>query len=163
MSGGLNRATIIGHLGGDPEIRRTQDGRPIGSLSIATSETWRDKTTGERKERTQWHRVVIFNEGLCKVAEQYLKKGAKVLVEGQMETRDWTDQANIKRYVTEIVLRPYNGMLLMLDRNGTGTGVPANDGAAEQSRDYGTSSSSSSQRRSVPSSGGGDMNDDIPF
>jgi single-strand DNA-binding protein len=161
MSGSMNRATIVGHLGGDPEIRRTQDGRPIGSMSVATSETWRDKTTGERKERTQWHRIVIFNEGLCKVAEQYLKKGAKILVEGQMETRDWTDQANVKRYVTEIVLRPYNGTLLMLDRsNGTG-GVPANDGASEQSRDFG---SGPSQRRSVPSSGGrDDMNDDIPF
>ena len=159
MSGSMNRATVIGHLGGDPEIRRTQDGRPIGSMSVATSETWRDKTTGERKERTQWHRVVIFNEGLCKVAEQYLKKGAKVLVEGQMETRDWTDQANIKRYVTEIVLRPYNGTLLMLDRSGNGTGVPPNDGAGERERDFG----SSPQRRPVPSSGGGDMNDDIPF
>lgn len=159
MSGSMNRATIVGHLGGDPEIRRTQDGRPIGSMSVATSETWRDKNTSERKERTQWHRVVIFNEGLCKVAEQYLKKGAKVLVEGQMETRDWTDQANIKRYVTEIVLRPYNGTLLMLDRSGNGT-VPLNDGAGERERDFG--STSSPQRRPVPSSGG-DMNDDIPF
>lgn len=116
MSGGhVNKVILIGNLGADPEIRRTQDGRPIANLRIATSESWRDKSTGERKEKTEWHRVVIFNEGLCKVAEQYVRKGAKVYIEGQLQTRKWTDQSGAEKYSTEIVLNGYGAVLTMLD------------------------------------------------
>ena len=108
MAGSVNKVILVGNLGKDPEIRRTQDGRPIANLRIATSETWRDKATGERKEKTEWHRVVIFNEGLCKVAEQYLKKGAKVYIEGQLQTRKWTDQSGVEKYSTEVVLQGFN-------------------------------------------------------
>jgi hypothetical protein len=104
MAGSVNKVILVGNLGKDPEIRRTQDGRPIANLSVATSETWRDKATGERKEKTEWHRVVIFNEGLAKVAEQYLKKGAKVYIEGALQTRKWTDQSGAEKYSTEVVL-----------------------------------------------------------
>src|SRR5215472_10005839 len=124
MAGSVNKVILVGNLGKDPEIRRTQDGRPIANLSVATSETWRDKATGERKEKTEWHRVVIFNEGLCKVAEQYLKKGAKVYLEGQLETRKWTDQSGAEKYTTEVVLRQFRGELTMLDgRQGGGGGM----------------------------------------
>ena len=120
MAGSVNKVILVGNLGKDPEIRRTQDGRPIANLSIATSETWRDKATGERKEKTEWHRVVIFNEGLCKVAEQYLKKGAKVYIEGALQTRKWTDQAGVEKYSTEVVLQGFNSALTMLDARGGG-------------------------------------------
>ena len=121
MAGSVNKVILIGNLGADPEIKRTQDGRPIANLRIATSETWRDKSSGERKEKTEWHRVVIFNEGLCKVAEQYLKKGAKVYIEGQLQTRKWTDQSGVEKYSTEVVLQNFNSTLTMLDgRNAAG-------------------------------------------
>ena len=110
----LNKATIIGNLGRDPEVRHTQDGKPIVSLSVATSESWRDKSSGERKEKSEWHRVVIFNEGLAKVAEQYLKKGSTVYIEGQLQTRKWTDKDGVERYSTEIVLQNFRGELVML-------------------------------------------------
>src|SRR5580693_7839164 len=115
MAGSVNKVILIGNLGADPEIRRTQDGRPIANLSVATSESWRDKTSGERKEKTEWHRVVIFSEGLAKVAEQYLKKGAKVCVEGQLQTRKWTDQSGVEKYSTEVVLQGFNANLIMLN------------------------------------------------
>lgn len=115
MSGSVNKAIIVGNLGKDPEIRRTQDGRPVANLSVATSETWRDKQTGERKERTEWHRVSIWSEGLCKVAEAYLKKGSKVYLEGQIQTRKWTDKDGVEKYSTEIVLQGFNATLTMLD------------------------------------------------
>lgn len=113
---GVNKAILVGHLGADPEIRRTQDGRPVATFNVATSQTWRDKATGERRESTDWHRVVIFNEALVKVAEQYLKKGAKVYVEGQIKTRKWQHQDGSDRYSTEIVLSAFNAALVMLDR-----------------------------------------------
>ncbi len=115
MAGSVNKVILVGNLGADPEIKRTQDGRPIANLSIATSETWRDRATGERKEKTEWHRVVIFNEGLCKIAEQYLKKGAKVYIEGQLQTRKWQDKDGKDRYSTEVVLQNFNSNLTMLD------------------------------------------------
>ena len=120
MAGSVNKVILIGNLGADPEIRRTQDGRPIANLRVATSESWRDKATGERREKTEWHRVVIFSEGLCRVVEQYLKKGAKVYIEGQLQTRKWTDQQGVERYSTEIVLQNYNSTLTMLDKAGGG-------------------------------------------
>ena len=121
MAGSVNKVILIGNLGKDPEIRRTQDGRPICNLNLATTDSWRDKTSGERKERTEWHRVVIFSEPLCKIAEQYLKKGAKVYIEGALQTRKWTDQAGVEKYSTEVVLQGFNGTMTMLDgRQGGG-------------------------------------------
>jgi single-strand DNA-binding protein len=121
MAGSVNKVILIGNLGADPEVRHTQDGRPICNLRIATSESWRDKNSGERKEKTEWHSVVIFNEGLCKVAEQYLKKGSKVYIEGQLQTRKWQDSSGQDRYTTEVVLQNYRGELTMLDgRDGRG-------------------------------------------
>ena len=123
MAGSVNKVILVGNLGKDPEIRRTQDGRPIANLSVATSETWRDKATGERKEKTEWHRVVIFSEPLCKIVEQYLKKGAKVYIEGALQTRKWTDQAGVEKYSTEVVLQGFNSTLTMLDgRSGASGG-----------------------------------------
>jgi single-strand DNA-binding protein len=116
----LNKVQLIGNLGKDPEVRHTQDGKGIVNLSIATSESWRDKNSGERKEKTEWHRVVIFNEGLAKVAEQYLKKGSTVYLEGQLQTRKWTDKDGVEKYSTEIVLQNFNGTLTMLGGKGDG-------------------------------------------
>jgi single-strand DNA-binding protein len=165
MAGSVNKVILIGNLGADPEIKRTQDGRPIANLRIATSETWRDKNSGERKEKTEWHRVVIFNEGLCKVAEQYLKKGAKVYIEGQLQTRKWTDQGGVEKYSTEVVLQNFNSTLTMLDgRSGGGGGSFGSD---DSGGDFGSSGpSSAAPRRAVAAASGGrgsDMDDDIPF
>jgi single-strand DNA-binding protein len=110
----VNKVTLLGNVGKDPEVRHTQDGKPIVNLSIATSESWRDKASGERKEKTEWHRVVIFNEGLAKVAEAYLKKGSSVYLEGQLQTRKWTDKDGVEKYSTEIVLQQYGGALVLL-------------------------------------------------
>jgi single-strand DNA-binding protein len=123
MAGSVNKVILIGNVGADPEIRRTQDGRPIANLNIATSETWRDRNSGERKEKTEWHRVVIFNEGLCKVAEQYLKKGAKVYIEGAAADPQVAGQHGQDRYSTEVVLQGFNSTLTMLDGRGEGGGA----------------------------------------
>jgi single-strand DNA-binding protein len=123
MAGSVNKVILVGNLGADPEIRRTQDGRPIANLRVATSDTWRDKATGERKEKTEWHRVVIFNEGLCKIVEQYLKKGSKVYLEGALQTRKWQDKDGNDRYSTEVVLQGFNSSLTMLDGRGGGGGA----------------------------------------
>lgn len=128
MAGSVNKVIIIGNLGKDPEVRSFQNGGKVVNLNIATSETWKDKQTGERKERTEWHRVSILNEGLAKVAEQYLRKGSKVYIEGQLETRKWTDQHGVERYSTEVVLRPYNGSLTLLDGRHDGGGQQRDDG-----------------------------------
>jgi single-strand DNA-binding protein len=167
MAGSVNKVILVGNLGKDPEIRRTQDGRPIANLSVATSETWRDKTTGERKEKTEWHRVVVFNEGLCKVIEQYLKKGAKVYLEGALQTRKWTDKDGHDKYSTEVVLQGFNSTLTMLDGRSGGGGAssgPSDDG------DFGSSGpsggSSVSRERKPAMAGAGkrdDMDDEIPF
>lgn len=155
---GINKAIILGHVGNDPEIRHTQDGRPIAQLSIATSEQWKDKATGERKERTQWHRIVVFNEGLAKVVEQYVKKGSKLYVEGAIETRKWTDQGGAEKYVTEIVLRNFNSTLELCGERRAG-GVPPNDNADR------TDARPIAARNSgnISSGKGSDMDDDIPF
>jgi single-strand DNA-binding protein len=115
MAGSVNKVILIGNLGRDPEVRHTQNGDPIVHLNLATSETWRDRQSGERRERTEWHRVVIFNENLGKVAQQYLKKGSKVYIEGQLQTRKWTDQQGVEKYTTEVVLQRFRGELTMLD------------------------------------------------
>lgn len=120
MAGSVNKVILVGNLGRDPEIRTMQNGARVANLSLATGESWKDKATGERRERTEWHRVVIFNDGLVNIAERYLKKGSKVYLEGQVETRKWTDQSGVEKYTTEIVLRPYRGELTMLDARGEG-------------------------------------------
>jgi single-strand DNA-binding protein len=123
MAGSVNKVILVGNLGKDPEVRRMTSGEPVVNLSVATSETWKDKSSGERKEKTEWHRVVIFNENLAKVAEQYLKKGAKVYLEGALQTRKWTDKDGAEKYSTEIVLNRFNGTMVMLDgRSGGGGG-----------------------------------------
>src|SRR5213595_1099275 len=150
MAGSVNKVILVGNLGKDPEIRRTQDGRPIANLSIETSETWRDKGTGERKEKTEWHRVVIFNEGLCKIAEQYLKKGATVYIEGALQSRKWTDQSGVEKCSTEVVLQGFNSTLTMLEgRSGGGGGNFADEGSG----DFG--SASPAPRRVAAAGGGG--------
>ncbi|MEH2468726.1 single-strand DNA-binding protein [Nitrobacteraceae bacterium AZCC 2161] len=172
MAGSVNKVILVGNLGKDPEVRRMQNGNPVVNLTVATSENWRDKATGERKEKTEWHRVVIFSEGLAKVAEQYLKKGAKVYIEGALQTRKWTDPQGVEKYSTEIVLQGFNSTLTMLDgRAGGGAGGGGGGyGGDDNGGDFGSSSPSSAPPRRVAaaSAGGGggrgsDMDDDIPF
>jgi single-strand DNA-binding protein len=164
MAGSVNKVILVGNLGADPEVRRTQDGRPIVNLRIATSETWRDKATGERKEKTEWHRVVIFSEGLAKVAEQYLKKGSKVYLEGALQTRKWQDKDGQDRYSTEVVLQGFNSTLTMLDGRGGAGG-----GAGEGAGDFGSPGPTAARRPAMAGAGGGgggrrdDMDDEIPF
>ena len=153
MAGSVNKVILVGNLGADPEVRRTQDGRPIVNLRVATSDTWRDKATGERREKTEWHSVVIFNENLCRIAEQYLKKGSKVYLEGSLQTRKWEDQSGQERYTTEVVLRRFRGQLTMLDsRGGGGESYP---------QDMGSSGGMSSGPMGGPP--GNDLDDEIPF
>src|SRR3954451_7027698 len=165
MAGSLNKVILIGNLGKDPEIRRTQDGRPIANLRVATSESWRDKATGERKEKTEWHRVVIFSEGLCKIVEQYLKKGSKIYLEGQLQTRKYTDKDGVEKYSTEVVLQGFNSNLTMLDSRGGGAGGGSDDMGGGS--DFGSSGpmSGGARKPAMAAAGGkrGDMDDEIPF
>ena len=156
MAGSVNKVILIGNLGADPEIRHTQDGRPVANLRVATSESWRDKATGERRERTEWHRVVIFSEGLCRIAEQYLKKGSKVYLEGQLQTREWEDQSGQKRYTTEVVLQGFNSALTMLDSRASGE---RDQGAAG---DFGRASPMQQPSGSAGSAAA-ELDDEIPF
>lgn len=133
MAGSVNKVVLVGNLGAEPEVRHTQDGRPVVNLRLATSESWRDKATGERRERTEWHRVVVFNEGLCRIIEQYLHKGSKLYLEGQLQTRKWEDQSGQERYTTEIVLQGYNCALTMLDSRGGSTESVVNQSQGEES------------------------------
>ncbi len=159
MAGSINKVILVGNLGADPEIRQTKDGRPIANLSIATSESWKDKNTGERREKTEWHRVVIFNEGLTRIAEQYLRKGSKVYLEGALQTRKWQDQNGQDKYTTEVVLQGFNGNLTMLDGRRDG------QNAMGGSSDYGTPNQHGGGGLNEPSSGGQsyELDDDIPF
>ena len=151
MAGSVNKVILIGNLGADPEVRHTQDGRSICNLRLATTDTWRDKQSGERREKTEWHSVVVFNEQLGKIAQQYLKKGAKVYIEGQLQTRKWQDNSGNDRYTTEVVLQNYNGQLTMLDgRSGGASGF--NDGGHA---DFDTGSSEGSRNGGVKSSSAG--------
>ena len=160
MAGSVNKVILVGNLGKDPEIRRTQDGRPIANLSIATSETWRDKGTGERKEKTEWHRVVIFNEGLVRVAEQYLRKGSKVYIEGALQTRKW-EKDGVDQYSTEVVLQGFGSQLTMLDGRGEGEG--ASGGGFSSPRSAESRPSEGRRPASAPAFQSGGMDDDIPF
>ena len=155
MAGSVNKVILVGNLGRDPEVRHTNDGNPIVNLSVATSERWRDRTTGDRRERTEWHRVVIFNERLGEVAQKFLHKGSKVYLEGQLQTRKWTGQDGQERYTTEVVLQRYRGELTMLDSRGEGGGGGGGYDASGGGFESGGSSTGSS--------GGGDLDDEIPF
>jgi single-strand DNA-binding protein len=170
MAGSVNKVILVGNLGADPEIRSLNSGDRVANLRVATSETWRDKSSGERKEKTEWHRVVIFNENLARVAEQFLKKGSKVYVEGQLQTRKWQDQSGQEKYSTEVVLQRFRGELTLLD--GRGGGASESDGEPGQvSRggDFGRSSPMEKRPAMAGSGGSGgsgrynDLDDDIPF
>ena len=168
MAGSVNKVILIGNVGRDPEIRRTNDGRPIANISLATSKTWRDRTSGERREKTEWHRVVVFSEGLCRVIEQYVKKGSKLYVEGELQTREWEDQQGQRRFTTEVAIQNFGGTLEMLDgRAGGGGGGDYERGSSAgppADRDYGGGGGGASR-----SGGGGGpapadpFDDDIPF
>ena len=155
MAGSVNKVILIGNLGRDPEVRHTQSGDPIVHLSVATSENWRDRQSGERRERTEWHRVVIFNENLGKIAQQYLQKGSKVYLEGQLQSRKWQDQSGQERYTTEVVLQRYRGELTMLDSRSGGGGGSGGASNGDQA-DFGGPPSDGG-------GGGGDLDDEIPF
>ena len=159
MAGSVNKVILVGNLGKDPEVRRMQDGRPVVNLSVATSESWRDKNTGERKEKTEWHRVVIFSEGLAKIAEQYLKKGSKVYLEGQLQTRKYTDAQGVEKYSTEVVLQGFNSALTMLDRASGGSGGEA----SQDNSDFGASRPATRQPAMAGAGKRGDLDDEIPF
>ena len=168
MAGSVNKVILVGNLGKDPEIRRTQDGRPIANLRIATSETWRDKTTGERREKTEWHSVVVFNEGLCRVVEQYVKKGAKLYIEGALQTRKWQGQDGQDRYSTEIGLHGINSVLTMLDARGggAGAGIQEDDQAGYAPSGNGNGNGSGAKRGGATGGGKGfdkAIDDEIPF
>ncbi|MHA1543811.1 MAG: single-stranded DNA-binding protein [Alphaproteobacteria bacterium] len=152
MAGSVNKVILVGNLGRDPEVRSLNDGSPVVTLSLATSENWKDKASGERRERTEWHRVVIFNENLAKIAESYLKKGSKIYIEGQLQTRKWTDKDGNEKYSTEVVLQRYRGELTMLDSKGEGGGSFEGGGGGSQVEDKGAASG-----------GGDDFDDEIPF
>jgi single-strand DNA-binding protein len=175
MAGSVNKVILVGNLGRDPEVRRLGSGEPVVNLRIATSETWRDKQSGEKKERTEWHSVVIFNENLAKVAEQYLKKGSKIYVEGQLQTRKWQDQSGVEKYTTEIVLQRFRGELTILDSRGQGGSDEYGEGGGSMEDRSGGGSfgrqspmGSGSGSRQPAMAGGGrssssHLDDDIPF
>lgn len=170
MAGSVNKVILIGNLGKDPEIRSFQNGGKVANFSLATSESWKDKNTGEKREKTDWHNVAIFNEGLVRVAEQYLRKGSKVYIEGQLQTRKWTDQSGADKYTTEVVLQNYNGTLVMLDGrpDGGGSGGMRNTGGggASWGNEGGGSSGGGFSGGSSQRGGGAfdsDLDDDVPF
>ena len=166
MAGSVNKVILVGNLGRDPEVRSMQDGRSMVNMSVATSDTWRDRQSGERKERTEWHRVVIFNEKLAEVAQKYVRKGSKVYVEGQLSTRKWTDQSGQERYTTEVVIPRFGGALTMLDGRSGGGEAGAGAGAGMDD-DFGGASSGGSNGggggRPAARGGKAELDDDIPF
>ncbi len=175
MAGSVNKVILVGNLGRDPEIRRLGSGDPVVNLRIATSESWKDKGTGERKEKTEWHSVVIFNENLGRVAEQYLRKGSKVYIEGQLQTRKWTDQSGQEKYTTEVVLQRFRGELTILDsRSGGGSDYAEEPGQVSRGGDFGRSGPMEKRPAMAGAGAGGggggsrggysnDLDDDIPF
>ncbi|MBE0414080.1 single-stranded DNA-binding protein [Yoonia sp.] len=163
MAGSVNKVILIGNLGRDPEVRTFQNGGKVCNLRIATSENWKDKNTGERRERTEWHSVAIFSEPLARIAEQYLKKGSKVYIEGQLETRKWQDQSGQDRYSTEVVLRPFTSTLTMLDGRDGGATNTGGDNGGYSDRDSGYGSGTSYAGGQSTGGGASDMDDEIPF
>ncbi len=164
MAGSVNKVILIGNVGRDPEIRSTNDGTRIANFTLATSENWRDKASGERRERTEWHRVVIFNDRLTDVVEKYVKKGAKLYIEGALQTRKWTDKEGQERYTTEVVLQRFRGELVMLDSRGGGGGA-SGDYAEEEPAGAGSGfgGGGGGSRGGAPRGGGADLDDEIPF
>ena len=160
MAGSVNKVILVGNLGKDPESRTFQNGGKVVSFPVATSENWKDRNTGERKEKTEWHNVSIFSEGLARVAEQYLKKGSKVYLEGQLETRKWQDQSGNDRYSTDVVLRNFNSAMVLLDSREGGGGGRGDFGGGE---DFGGGGSSRPQQRPQPAAFDTDLDDDVPF
>jgi single-strand DNA-binding protein len=165
MSGSVNKVILVGNLGKDPRVSRTNAGDPVVNFSLATSETWRDKASGERKERTEWHNIVVFNENIARVVEQYCKKGTKVYVEGQLQTRKWADQSGVEKYTTEIVLQRFRGELTLLDSRGAGgESRDSVGGGEERAPSFGRASPVEAKRPALSGGGGGgEMDDDIPF
>jgi len=166
MAGSVNKVILIGNLGRDPEVRHAQDGTKIVNLNLATSENWKDRNSGERKEKTEWHRVVIFNDRIADVAERYLKKGSKVYIEGALQTRKWTDQAGVEKFSTEIVISRFKGELTLLDGRGEGGG--GYDSGPSSESDYGAPRSAPARAPAGGGGGGGweppaDLDDEIPF
>jgi single-strand DNA-binding protein len=161
MAGSVNKVILVGNLGKDPEIRTTQDGKEIANLTLATSESWRDRNTGERREKTEWHRIVVFNDGLIGVIKNYLHKGSKVYVEGSLQTRKWTDQAGVEKYSTEVVLQGFGSALTMLDSRN------ANNDNASSSGGYQSGAHQQAQpapqKQRAPSAAGAELDDEIPF
>ena len=158
MAGSVNKVILVGNLGRDPEIRTTQDGKEIANITLATSESWRDRNTGERREKTEWHRIVVFNDGLIGVIKNYLHKGSKVYVEGALQTRKWTDQAGVERYSTEVVLQGFGSALTMLDNKVSG-GATSTAGAGEGGSSYSAPQTVAQPRQNVAA----DLDDEIPF
>jgi len=162
LAGSVNKVILVGNLGADPDVRAMQSGSKLANLSIATSESWKDRNTGERKEKTEWHRVVVFNEGIVKLCESYLKKGSKVYIEGQLETRKWQDQSGQDKYSTEIVIRPFRGELTMLDGRSSG-----GDNQGYSNNNYGQSNNNQTNNQAAPASQVhtqvDTLEDDIPF
>ena len=164
MAGSVNKVILVGNLGRDPEVRRLNSGEPVVNLRVATSESWKDKGTGERKEKTEWHSVVIFNENLARIAEQYLKKGSKVYLEGQLQTRKWQDQSGVEKYTTEVVLQRFRGELTLLDGRSGSSEAEEEPGQISRGGEFGRSSPM--ERRPEPAGAGSrrsDFDDDIPF
>ena len=164
MAGSINKVILVGNLGADPEIRSTQDGREIASFSLATSESWNDKLTGEKKEKTEWHRISVFSPGLVNVVKQYIKKGSKLYVEGSLQTRKWTDGNGVERYSTDVVLQGFNGTITMLDsRTGGGDYAPSNNGSSAFPDNGTFANTPVSNEKSSAGSSAEEIDDEIPF
>ena len=166
MAGSVNKVILVGNLGKDPEVRNSQNGTPIVRFSLATNESWKDRNTGEKREKTEWHRVVIFNEGLCRIAQEYLRKGSKIYIEGQLQTSKWQDQSGQDKYTTEVVLGRFRGELTMLDSRAGGASADASGMGESQAFDPGPSGPTSGGSSSSGGPGGGgdaDFDDEIPF
>ena len=163
MAGSVNKVILLGNLGKDPKISNLNSGDRVVSFTLATSENWKDKNTGERREKTEWHNVVVFNDGIGKIVEQYCKKGSKVYVEGQLQTRKWTDQSGAEKYTTEVVLQRFRGELALLDPRGSGAGSAESFGGEERSAGASFGRASPADKRPAMAGGGGDIDDDIPF
>jgi len=168
MAGSVNKVILVGNLGREPEVRFAQDGTKIVNMSLATSESWKDKSTGERREKTEWHRVVIFNNHLADIAEKYLRKGSKIYIEGALQTRKWTDNSGVEKYSTEVVLQRYQGELTMLDTRSEGGGYSGGGGGSDSGPDYGGGSDNGGGSSGGAGGGegnapGSDLDDEIPF
>jgi single-strand DNA-binding protein len=163
MAGSVNKVILVGNLGRDPEVRSTQDGSKIVNLSLATSERWKDKNTGEQREKTEWHRVVIFNENLGRIAEQYLRKGSTCYIEGQLQTRKWTDQQGVEKYTTEVVLQRYRGEMTLLGGRGDSSSMGDSGGYSSNQVSYDQTPQAGGQSSPPPMRSSNDMDDDIPF